>query len=60
MDPVSDHMRPNSHSAYDQMRNSSPLFLPQFDLGMVFDFDGVKRPLVDHDALSFDLVKLAW
>jgi cytochrome P450 len=37
------------------MRSSSPVFLPQFDLWMVFDFDGVKRALVDHDAFSSDL-----
>ncbi len=38
------------------MRESSPvLHLAPFDLWMIFDFDGVKRALVDHDAFSSDL-----
>ena len=49
MDLFSDDMRRNPYPAYDQVRSSSPVFLPQFDLWMVFDFDGVKRALVDHD-----------
>src|SRR5207237_1350702 len=39
-----------------QMRNGTPVFrLPPFDLWMIFDFEGVKRVLVDHDAFSSDL-----
>src|SRR5947208_1961021 len=56
MDPFSDDMRRNPYPVYDQMRNGSPVFhLPPFDLWMIFDFEGVKRVLVDHDAFSSDL-----
>jgi hypothetical protein len=35
------------------MRSSSPIFhLPLFDLWMIFDFEGVKRGLMDHDSFS--------
>ena len=55
MDLFSDDMRRNPYPAYDQLRSRSPVFLPPFDLWMVFDFEGVKRALVDHDAFSSDL-----
>jgi cytochrome P450 len=56
MDLFSDGMRRNPYPAYDQMRNSSPVFhLPPFDLWIIFDFEGVKRVLVDHAAFSSDL-----
>jgi cytochrome P450 len=56
MDLFSDGMRRNPYPAYDQMRRSSPVFhLAPFDLWMIFDFEGVKRALVDHDAFSSDL-----
>jgi cytochrome P450 len=56
MDLFSDDLRRNPYPAYDQMRSSSPVFhLPPFDLWIIFDFDGVKRALVDHDAFSSDL-----
>ena len=56
IDLFSDAMRRNPYPAYDRMRSGSPVFhLPPFDLWMVFDFDGVKRVLVDHDAFSSDL-----
>jgi cytochrome P450 len=38
------------------MRGGSPVFrLAPFDLWMIFDYDGVKRALVDHDAFSSDV-----
>jgi cytochrome P450 len=56
IDLFSDDMRRNPYPAYDRMRSGSPvLHLPPFDLWMIFDFDGVKRALVDHDAFSSDL-----
>jgi cytochrome P450 len=51
-----DEMRRNPYPAYEQMRRESPVFhLPQFDLWMIFDFEGVKRALVEHDVFSSDL-----
>jgi len=56
IDLFSDEMRRNPYPAYDQMRSGSPLFhLPPFDLWMIFDFEGVRRVLVDHDTFSSDL-----
>src|SRR3954462_4005415 len=56
MDLFSEDMRRNPYTAYDQMRSASPVFhLAPFDLWMLFDFEGVKRALVDHDAFSSDL-----
>src|SRR6266699_2449688 len=56
MDLFSDDMRRNPYPAFDQMRSSSPVFhLPPYDLWMIFDFEGVKRALFDHDAFSSDL-----
>lgn len=56
MDLFSEEMRRNPYSAYDQMRSGSPVFhLPPFDLWMIFDFEGVKRVLVEHDIFSSDL-----
>ena len=56
MDLFSDEMRRNPYPVYDQMRAVAPVFhLAQFDLWMIFDYDGVKRALIDHDAFSSDL-----
>ena len=56
MDLFSDDMRRNPYPAYDRMRNDSPVFhLRPFDLWMIFDFEGVKRVLVEHDTFSSDL-----
>jgi cytochrome P450 len=56
MDLFSDDMRRNPYPAYDRMRDASPVFhLPPFDLWMIFDFEGVKRVLVEHDTFSSDL-----
>ena len=51
-----DDMRRNPYPVYEQMRNGSPVFhLAPFDLWMIFDFEGVRRALVDHDCFSSDL-----
>jgi cytochrome P450 len=56
IDLFSADMRRNPYPAYDQMQSVSPVFhLVPFDLWMIFDFAGVKRALVDHDAFSSDL-----
>jgi cytochrome P450 len=56
MDLFSDDLRRDPFPAYDQMRSRSPvLHLPPLDLWMIFDFEGVRRALVDHGAFSSDL-----
>jgi cytochrome P450 len=56
MDLFSDAMRRDPYPVYDQMRNGSPVFRhSQFDLWMLFDYDSVRRALVDHDTFSSDL-----
>src|SRR5262245_20039581 len=56
IDLFSDDMRRNPYPAYERMRRDAPVFhLPPFDLWMIFDFEGVKRALVDHDVFSSDL-----
>src|SRR5581483_11912733 len=56
MELFSDDARRNPYPAYDQVRSGSPvLHLSPGDLWMVWDFDGVKRTLADHDAFSSDL-----
>jgi cytochrome P450 len=53
MNFFSDEMRRNPFPAYDQMRTQSPvLHVPPLDLWMIFDYDGVKRALNDHEAFS--------
>jgi cytochrome P450 len=55
-DLFSDDMRRDPYPVYDHLRAVSPVFhLAPFDLWMIFDFDGVKRVLADHDAFSSDL-----
>ncbi len=50
----SDEMRRNPYPVYDQLRSSSPVFHvpPPFDAWLIFDYEGVKRALNDHDAFS--------
>jgi cytochrome P450 len=56
IDLFSDEMRRNPYPAYDQMRSGSPVYhLAPFDLWMIFDFEGVRRVLVEHDTFSSDL-----
>ena len=54
IDLFSDEMRRNPFAAYDQLRSASPAFKvpPPFDAWMIFDFEGVKRALTDHEAFS--------
>src|SRR5437660_105074 len=50
----SDETRRNPFPAYAQMRNVSPVFKapPPFDMWMIFDYEGVKRGVSDHEAFS--------
>jgi len=54
IDIFSDEMRRNPFAAYDQLRSASPAFKipPPFDAWMIFDFEGVKRALTDHETFS--------
>src|SRR5436190_8356452 len=51
-----EEMRRNPFPVYERMRNASPLVQePQSGLWMVFDYDGAKRVLSDHEAFSSKL-----
>ena len=53
MNFFSEDMRRNPFPMYDQMRSRSPvLHVPQLDLWMLFDYDGVKHALNDHVVFS--------
>jgi len=53
MNLFSDEVRRNPYSAYAQLRSHSPvLHEPHSGLWMVFDYEGVKRALQDHEAFS--------
>jgi cytochrome P450 len=50
MNLFSDEMRRNPYPVYDHIRGTSPVFLvPAFDAWPIFDYEGVKRVLSDHD-----------
>jgi cytochrome P450 len=56
LDLFSDEMRRNPFPVYEMLRGGAPVFhLAAFDLWMIFDFEGVKRALVDHDSFSSNL-----
>ncbi len=54
IDVFSDEVRRNPYALYDQMRRNSPLLYvpPPFDGWLVFDYDGVKRALNEHELFS--------
>ncbi|HZY84837.1 MAG TPA: cytochrome P450 [Gemmataceae bacterium] len=53
IDLLSEEMRRNPYPVYDQLRAAAPvLHYPRADFWLVFDYDGVKRALTDHDAFS--------
>jgi cytochrome P450 len=59
IDLFSADMRRDPYPVYDRVRPIAPVFhLPPFDLWMVFDYDGVRRALTDHDAFSSDLTNV--
>jgi cytochrome P450 len=56
IDLFSPEMRRDPYPAFDQMRARAPvLHLAPFDVWLIFDYDGVKRALTDHDTFSNDL-----
>jgi cytochrome P450 len=54
MDFFSDDMRRNPFALFAHMRSTSPVLQapPPFDHWMIFDYDGVKRALTDHEVFS--------
>jgi cytochrome P450 len=53
MDFFSEEMRRNPYPLYSQMREAAPLLhLPQFDLWLIFDYEGVKRAINDPAVFS--------
>src|SRR6266850_5273381 len=54
MDLFSDDIRRNPYPIYAQIRALSPIFKipPPFDAWGIFDYDGVKRALSDHENFS--------
>ena len=54
MNFFSDEMRRNPYPVYEQMRSNSPVLhvLPPFNAWLIFDYEGVKRALSDHEAFS--------
>jgi cytochrome P450 len=56
IDFFSESLRRDPYPAYEQMRGRSPVFhYVPFDLWMIFDFDGVKRALADHEDFTSNL-----
>ena len=52
-DIFSNEARRNPYPLYDQLRSTSPVFRePQSGLWMLFDYEGVKRALTDHETFS--------
>jgi cytochrome P450 len=66
IDILSEEMRRNPYPVYEQLRATSPVLqIPQGDLWLILDYDGVKFALNDHDAFSNDVspvkgVKFEW
>ncbi|MGO4880333.1 MAG: hypothetical protein ACLP59_05865 [Bryobacteraceae bacterium] len=53
MDFLSEDMRRNPYPYYAELRRWHPvLYDPRIDFWMIFDYDGVKRVLTDHEAFS--------
>jgi cytochrome P450 len=54
MNIFSDEVRRNPFALYEQMRAGSPAFHvpPPFDGWLIFDYEGVKRALYDHETFS--------
>ena len=53
MNFFSDEIRRNPYPVYDQVRSASPvLHDPRSNLWMIFDYEGVKQVLNDHEAFS--------
>jgi cytochrome P450 len=56
IDLFSESLRRDPYPAYEHMRGRSPVFyFAPFDLWMIFDYEGVKRALVDHEGFTSNL-----
>ena len=62
MNLFSDDIRRNPYPLYDQLRASSPVLRvpPPFDAWMIFDYDGVKWVLNDHETFSSRVPAPQW
>ena len=62
MNLFSDDVRRNPYPLYDQLRASSPVLRvpPPFDAWMIFDYDGVKWVLNDHETFSSRVPAPQW
>src|SRR5260370_9568978 len=62
MNLFSDDVRRNPYPLYDQLRASSPVLRvpPPFDAWMIFDYDGVKWALNDHEIFSSRVPAPQW
>jgi cytochrome P450 len=58
----SDETRRNPYPLFEQIRNASPLVQipPPFDAWAIFDYDGVKRAMSDHEAFSSRVPAPPW
>lgn len=54
IDVFSDDARRNPYPLYEQLRRNSPVLYvpPPFDGWLIFDYDGAKRALNDHESFS--------
>src|ERR1043165_897212 len=56
IDIFSEEMRRNPYPVYNRMREGWTIFYHElFGIWMIFDYEGVKRALMDHDVFSSDL-----
>jgi len=62
MNLFSDECRRNPYPLYEQLRASSPVLRvpPPFDAWMIFDYDGVKWALNDHETFSSRVPAPQW
>jgi cytochrome P450 len=62
MNLFSTEVRRDPYPLYDQLRTSSPLLRapPPFDAWMIFDYEGVKRVLNDHETFSSRVPAPQW
>jgi cytochrome P450 len=60
MNLFSDDVRRNPYGLYDQIRSVSPLFHePEGDIWAIFDYEGARRALSDHEVFSSHLATAA-
>lgn len=61
LDLFSPEIRRNPYALYDQLRAATPvLHVAQAGLWMIFDYEGVKRVLTDHDSFSSKRGPVQW